>query len=321
MNVLDVRLEGIDFADETYRISEELTCAALQDSLREIGQLNPVVLMEKSESPALIVCGFRRLSALRRMGRSHCLARFLPQDAGGPLAAFRIGLWDNLAHRQLNSLEKARVVHTLKHTCAVDHEVLVATYLPLLGLEAHKKVLISYLRLHQLSPMLKSFLGEGRLTIASAEHLAALNRSGQDAWTPVFDRSRFSASLQRRLLDLVDDLAAIGECGVETVVGSSEIAEALNDSNATPFQRGEAVMKILHRRRNPHLSEAEECFRIERSRLSLPGTVKLTPDPFFERPRIRVEFEVPSAESFRETADALQRAAGESALEAIFRVR
>ncbi len=321
MDMREVRLENVDFGDETFRISEDLDPAPLGDSVREVGQLNPVILQEKKGSRALIISGFRRLRALRRIGADHCLARFLPPDGGQPLAAFRIALWDNLAHRQLDPLEKARVLFTLKRICSTDQDTLVQTYLPMLGLASHKNVLQCYLKLHLLNSGLRRSLAEGALTVTSAEHLALQGQGVQAAMAALFDRARFSASLQRQFMDLVEDLAAIRECGAEEIVGHPEICTALNDSSQTPFQRGEAVFKILHRRRNPRLSAAEERFQAEKARLGLPGSVRLTADPFFEKPRIRVEFEAPSADGFREIADALHRAAHAPALADLFRVR
>lgn len=53
-----------------------------------------------------------------------------------------------------------------------------------------------------------------------------------------------------------------------------------------------------HGARNPRLSMAWEVFLAEKSKLDLPGSVRLSPDPFFERLRLRVEFDVNSAFRF-----------------------
>ena len=41
----EISIEEIDFENEIFRISEEVISAPLTDSIREIGQLNPVVLL------------------------------------------------------------------------------------------------------------------------------------------------------------------------------------------------------------------------------------------------------------------------------------
>jgi hypothetical protein len=65
---------------------------------------------------------------------------------------------------------------------------------------------------------------------------------------------------------------------------------------------------------------ARDAFLAEKSKLDLPGSVRLSPDPFFERPRLRVEFDVNSAQAFRETVAALDRACSAASLERLFQI-
>ena len=66
------------------------------------------------------------------------------------------------------------------------------------------------------------------------------------------------------------------------------------------------------------LSAARDAFLTEKEKLQLPGTVRLSPDAFFETPRIRVEFEVSSPQAFRDAVAALSRSSRESALDRLF---
>ncbi len=320
MEIRELALESIDLEDERFRISESLTCPQLEASLREIGQLSPVLLFELSAAPPAVVCGFRRIHALRKIGRRAVFARCFSPSGNSPLDAFRTALWDNLSHRQLNALEKARVLNNLKYLCGVDHDSLVADYLPLLDLAPHKNVLRNYLHLHTMLPGLRSLLLEGKLTLASVERLSCRSQQDQITIAGMFGKARWSASLQRQLLDLVEELATVNSCGFEGIVREAEISGALNDPLLSPFQRGERVFEILYRRRNPQLSRAREKFRDDRQKLGLPGEVRLTPEPFFETSRIRVEFDAQSAEGLRQIVSALQQAAQSPVLDHLFQV-
>ncbi len=321
MDLQEVPLERIDIDDETFRISEDLDPVLLQDSLREVGQLHPVTLLARPDSRPVIVSGFRRLRALRRAGSSSCLARFLPAEPCSSLEAFRIALWDNVAHRTLAPLEKARALFVLKNSCAVSAEEIVSSYLPILGLDSHKNVLHLYLRLHLLDPALRKFVTEGSLAAANAERLAGMSQGAQSAAAALFARARFSASLQRRMLDLAEDLAAMDGTGIENVFAQPEVAGILSNGTLTPFERGEAVFGVLYRRRNPRLSAAESRFKEAKDKLGLPGFIRLAADPYFERPRVHVEFEASSAAGFREIGATIQRAGQSSALAELFRVK
>ncbi|MGA2260844.1 MAG: hypothetical protein ABSH28_05350 [Acidobacteriota bacterium] len=71
---------------------------------------------------------------------------------------------------------------------------------------------------------------------------------------------------------------------------------------------------------NPRLSMARDAFLAEKSKLDLPGSVRLSPDPFFERPRLRVEFDMNSARAFRKTVAALDCARGAASLDRLFQI-
>jgi hypothetical protein len=316
MLIEETRIASIDLEDERFRISEVLESEPLERSLAAIGQLNPVLLAGGARPYP--VTGFRRLHALRRTGARNVLARRLPETE--PVEALRIAIWDNLSHRRLTALEQARTLHILKHVCAIPHDDLVQNYLPLLGLAPHKNVLRSFLGLHTLVPGLRRLLGEERLTLSSVEHLSRLSADQQERLAVLLDRIRLSASLQRQVLEFADELAALSGCPAAEILCRPEITTIADDARLSPFQRGERIHQLLHQWRNPRLSLALETFRSEKKKLGLPGLVRLSPEPFFETPRLRVEFDVSSAARFREVAAALHQAAQAPSLEALFKV-
>jgi len=321
MNIYRVPLQEIDFGDERFRISEELNLPSMEDSLRAIGQLNPVLLLGREEPGWVIVCGFRRLHALRRIGASHALACTRTAGDLSPLEAFRSALWDNIAHRQLEALEKARCLWTLKDAYGVPQDILVQEYLPPLGLASHQNVLRSYLSLHRLNPRLRALFKNGRLTLSSAERLAGMKPESQERIARVLAKLHLSASLQREVLELAEELAAISGTDPGAVLDGEGTRAVVDDPSLSPPQKGERVREILLRRRNPRLSRARELFLAERKNLGLPDGVHITPDPFFETARLRVEFEVTSAGGFRQLAAALQQASQSPVLDGLFRMQ
>jgi ParB-like chromosome segregation protein Spo0J len=318
MNLEEVALERIDWDDERFRISEELFPGSLAESLRQVGQLSAVHLLVGDGPRYTILCGFRRLRALQRLGLSPVLSRLSPAAELSNLAAFRIALWENLSHRVLTALEKARALWTLKNLCGADEENLVEIYLPLLGLQSHKNILRSYLRLHQLHPGLRQAFNQGIISLASAERLAAGSPEFQKGMVSVLDRARWSSSLQREVFDLVDELSVIMEQEAVEIFDRPELAAVLANNGLSSFQKGEQLHKILYRLRNPRLSVAEECFQVEKNKLDLPGNLRISPAPFFESPRVKFEFDASSADSFRKIAEALNRVALNPGLDGLF---
>ena len=313
----EIELGNIDLSDETFRMTENLNPQPLLESLREIGQLNPVILTEGR--PSIVVCGFRRLHALKQLGRPRALARITPEDSHAKL--FQLALSDNLSHRQLDPLEKARALFKLKNGFQISEDVLVRIYLPLLGLSPHENVLRSYIRLNEIHHGLRTCLSENRLTFSNMEILAQMPDQAQARISALMEKIRLSASLQKKLFEILKDLAVMGgSLSPGKSLDSPEALAVIEDVRFSPFQKGENLYALLYRNRNPRLSRAEDQFRDKKRLLSLPGSIKVSSDPFFENPGIHVEFEALNAQRFRELAASLQKAAQTEAIEELFKI-
>ena len=317
MNLEEIPLDQVD-DDETYRISDELNSAPLEASLRETGQLNPALLVATGEARFRIVTGYRRVAALRRLGVRRLLGRRMPAGAES-ITLFRTAVWDNLAHRQLTPLEHARILSTLEQVCRVPREAVVTAWLPVLGLPAHGNILHSYLALHRLAPGLKTLLRQGRITTQSAERLSGMPQASQELAARVLARVQLSASLQRKTLELIEEIATMDSCSPAGVLERPDILGCAEDLNLSAFQRGERMYQRLYELRNPRLSRARARFASNKERLGLPGTVRVLPDAHFETTRVRVEFEASSPDEFRRISSAIDSAARSAALDGLFK--
>jgi ParB-like chromosome segregation protein Spo0J len=317
----EVPLSKIDYEDETFRICEDLDLARMVSSLQAVGLVHPVVLVEKATpSQFVIVCGFRRLHGLRSIGSDMTLAATVKSAEHSGLELFLKAIWDNLSHRPLAPLEAARILHKLKNEFGLENDILVERFLPLLGLSPHRNVLQGYLHLHRLHPELRGPLIAGHLTLASAERLAKAAPEIQAGAARTLGKVRLSASLQREVLDLAEDLAAITGTTLAEVFNQPEILVVREDARLSAFQKGEKIHGYLYSLLNPRIARARENFQSEKAGLALPGTVRISADPFFETPRLRVEFDVASPQAFRETVDALGTACRKASLGRLFEI-
>jgi len=320
MLIQEILLENIDFEDERFRISEELESAPVLDSLREIGQLNPILLLEQNLRQ-VIVCGFRRIHAMMRLGTTRALARIIPENSCSQVRAFELALRDNLSHRRLDPLEKARALFSLRNHFAVPDKDLVQVYLPILGLNPHEGILRRYLLVHGIQPALRNCLKDGRLTQSSIEAIAEMPYSVQESIAILVGKARLSASLQKKLLGLLDDLAGAAGNPISAPLDGPEVSDIMNDPRLSPFQRGEKIYEFLYRLRYPRFSAALDRFDAQKKLLCLPGSIRIAAHPFFEQPGLHVEFDAPDIERFRHLASALREAAQLPESEELFIVR
>lgn len=70
-----VSLERVDFDDDTFRVRPEGDLSRLATDLARLGQLFPVDLRLKAPDRFQIICGFRRIAALKFLKREKVLAR------------------------------------------------------------------------------------------------------------------------------------------------------------------------------------------------------------------------------------------------------
>ena len=314
----DVEIDGIDAECEEFRISEYLDSESLTDSLRAVGQLNPLILFER-DSRLVVVCGFRRFAALRQLGVRSAFARILTVEECRTTHPLILALYDNLAHRKLSPLEQARAAVKLRDICGITRERLISEYLPLLGLPPRENALAGCIALHAARPELRRLFAADALTLASMERLAKLSQDEQERFAAVMAAVRLSASMQKKTLDLLDDLAGMNQADFTAPVDSPDIHEFLRDAKLSSFQKGEKLYGTLYRLRNPRVARAQADFAAQRKRMGLPGAIRITPPPYFETAELRVEFEAASPEKFRELAAALQKAADCSEIEKLFR--
>jgi hypothetical protein len=267
-----------------------------------------------------VVCGFRRLEALRRLKASKVIARIFEDGKIGYLEAFEFALWDNLSHRQLEPLEKARAVYKLKNVFGVSGETLIQKYLPILDLPAHDQSLRAHVMLHASLPELRGLFREGRLTLASMEWLSLMPAESMGEIAVVLPKMRLSASLQRKFFNLLEDLSTINKSKPIEILKDPQVTAVLENNRLTPGERGERVYTILYRLRYPTVSDAGKRFLERKRSLGLPGSVRISADPYFEKPDIHVEFTVRDAEHFRQLAKKLREATEKPELDLLFHI-
>lgn len=319
MKYREISFEKIEYKDETFRISEDLTPAGLLDSMRETGQLNPVVLLEESGQHR-IVCGFRRVHALRKLNASKVVCRILTFTDPVYVDVFRFALWDNLSHRELEPLETARAVYKLKVDFGLSDDVLIQEYFPHLGLPASRQALDAQIMLHTSPAAIQRQFREGHLTLFSVERLASMSSTSQEKIVSVMLKMRLSASLQRKLFALVEDLAAINDSEPDDVFNNTEIADVLSNERLSPGERGDKVYAILYRNRYPVVSQFGKRFLEQKKLLGLPGAIRITADPYFEKPDLHVEFTAGDAVHFRKLVEDLHEASRKQELDRLFRI-
>ena len=191
-----VAIADLDERLSRYRLSQRVAEAQLANSMRQYGQLSPIIVSLTSEQDFMVIDGFKRLRAARRLqGFSHLSARVLEVDAAGAKAA--IFHLNQFAGRP-QQLEEAWIVHSLVREDGLS-QVDTAR---LLG--RHKSWVNRRLALlEQLAPEAVEQLRLGLLSVSLARQLVRLPMGNQQAALQTTAQASLNSVELRGVVDLL----------------------------------------------------------------------------------------------------------------------
>lgn len=168
-----VALDDIDRSDMRFQYRLLASHNDLIDSLREQGQLNPVILWG-DRPPFTIVDGFRRIDAISALGDKSVKAIFTTgQDE---TQVFAISFAENVRRKNLTPLDKANAIWRAINVWHMNkREVASALALSIRQIDR-------YLKLLELSAPLLEAVTDGRISMAHAILLHRASVSDASEW-------------------------------------------------------------------------------------------------------------------------------------------
>jgi ParB family chromosome partitioning protein len=163
----------------------------LIESLREHGQLNPVILWD-SRTPYIIVDGFRRIEAISALGGDSVQAVFA--HAKDEAAALVVSFAENARRKNLTAHDKANAIWRAVNLYQMDKRDVAA------ALALSTRQVDRYLKLLELSDPLLNAVRDDRISMAHALLLHRANLSDPSDWIDEIASGDVSAEeLKRRL--------------------------------------------------------------------------------------------------------------------------
>jgi ParB family chromosome partitioning protein len=141
---------------------DEEAIAALADSIREIGVLQPLIVRPGADDGYTLIAGERRLRAARRIGLQSVPAIVRETDDAMSLAH---AIVENVQREDLNVLEEATAYQQLIEEFGLTHEQ-VAT-----RVGKSRAAVSNSMRLLQLAPSIQVLVRDGRLQMGHARAL------------------------------------------------------------------------------------------------------------------------------------------------------
>lgn len=297
---MNLTIDEVDFDDQSYIFTFEPSLSAISQSIQRIGLLHPPLLEQKALGRYRIVCGLKRLLALRQLKFTDFPARICySQDDAPTVDRLVLALYDNLGTRPLNLIEKAQFIYKMIRAFGVPHQEILATYLPLLELGANPQVLERLLALNELEDYVKRAVVKATVTVDMALSLLRRQPAERRALFDLFQTLRLGSNRQRELFKLLIDLSALTEQPIPDLLQMPAIAAILENSELDHVLKTQRLKQQLLRLRFPRLAQAEANFYQLKRSLKLPPNLILQPPPFFEGDRFKLEMQFKDAREFK----------------------
>jgi ParB family chromosome partitioning protein len=274
-----VPLNRIDLQIDTFRITTREDVDDLAVSIQYDGLITPPTLMKKPASGYVVISGFRRINACKKLGCNEIGARILDSNAD-QLACLRLAIAENALQRQLNLIETSRAFQKLASFCGDNNQLKEAA--SSLGLPANPSIINKVKDLCWLPwPVQCSILNDA-ISLSIAVELGTLEPDSAVAFACLFDQLKLSLNKQKEILTLVDEIARRENNSVRQVLQDPKLQEIINDNDLDRTQKGSRIRAFLRQRRFPRIVKAEKNYQLHYKQLRLGSDIKLIPPKDFE---------------------------------------
>lgn len=298
----------INVADDSFRITFAPKLEELKNSIKGVGVINPITIRHTQEGTYQVVTGFKRLLACQELNRQTIPALIYEPHDLSPMQAFLYNVHDNIFTRPLNIVEKFNICSMLVKVYAVTEEDVVKQYLPLLGEEPSYKLLHQYLAVDQLIEPMKVHVVEKGAALSSVMRIAEFSPTTQSSLLNVLSHVNPSTSKLNELLTLIREIAARDGTTVEEILSRYQLLTIVADPTVAAPEKVAALRQTLRSVRLPHLTERQRQLTGLIDNLQLPDTARLIADPYFEDPKLRLEYQFSAPEEINALIGKLQEA-------------
>jgi ParB/RepB/Spo0J family partition protein len=310
MDIRKIPLQEIDLSDDTFSVNFLPDLGKLRSSIEQIGLIQPVLLRKKTDHYQ-VICGFRRISVMKELGKSEIESKVFEEGEKNAFQLFYLSLHENLTTRGFHAVEKAIALDKLIHRFQVDPAGVIKTFLPFFSLEPNEKILNTYLSLAQMEDEIKTYVLKEEVSRSNIRRLSSLTRDNRMAVLSLISPLKLGENRLRETLVLLEEISRRNQSEEKDIIERPEIQAILSQKELTPSQKTERVKKVLTDLRYPRLNRLEGAFEKKRKDLNLPSNISLHHPPFFEGKRLKIEFQFQTMGEYRTVLDSLSNLLGE----------
>jgi len=273
-----VPLSLIDSKDQTFRITTETGIDDLLDSIKNVGLINPPILI-KRKSKYTIICGFRRIAACRILGLLNIEAK-IPVSNANELDCLKFAITDNSFQRPLNLIEQSRALFMLSGF--FKDITSIADAASSLGLPRNPSLIKKIIDIYHLPSPIQNCVLSNSISLSMAVELGRFEKDAGITFAEIFNDLKLGLNKQRELITMINEISLRENIPVMKVIQESDFQEILQNDELDRTKRTEKLRFYLKKRRYPSITRAEEKFEELVKKLKLGNNMKLIPPKNFE---------------------------------------
>ncbi len=253
------------------------------DSFKEIGQIFPVIVTKEKEG-FILITGYKRVKTCKILNIK-VEAKVITADI---IKKGLIYLFSNLS-RNISLPTLIIAFRFFKRHMTEDLK-------PIIG---RLENFFDSRKLYNLNLWLKLpekwdfLLLEDKLDIDFADKLVRFPEEDLEYLFLIFSSIKWSYGNTKKLLKMIWDLKVIKKTEIINIFESIELTKTLN-SNLSPKDKIETILKRLKEKRYPILSQLEEEFSVLRKKFDKSTLLKIIPEKNFEGDKLYLNAEIQS---------------------------
>jgi ParB family chromosome partitioning protein len=273
-----IELDKINADNDRFRITTRTDVANLVNSIQQVGLLHPLLLTTQSEEN-IIVAGFRRMAACRKLGWYKVPALVLSSQAGMQ-SCIELSISDNSLQRPLNLVETSRALGMLAELYTDTARLTKAA--ANLGLPDNPSIIAKLVKISDLPGPIQNGILNNTISLAMALELGQFDADTGIVVVALFEELKIGLNRQRELVLLIKEIALRENVSIADVLNADGVATILITKDLDRSIKNQRLRAYLRQRRYPSIMKAEKSFETHLKQLKLGRGLTLAPPRDFE---------------------------------------
>jgi len=298
-----VPLSLIDSKDKTFRITTETGIDDLLDSIKNVGLINPPILIKK-KSKYTIICGFRRIAACRMLGLLNIEAKILGSSTN-EIDCVKCAITDNSFQRPLNLIEQSRSLFMLSGF--FKDITSLADVASSLGLPHNPSIIKKIINIYHLPLFIQNCVLSNIISLSMAVELGTFEKAAGIIFAKIFNDLKLGLNKQRELITLINEISLRENIPVIKVIQESDFQEILQNDELDRTKKTKTLRFYIKKRRYPSITRAEQKFEELVKELKLGNNMKLIPPKNFEGNTFIIKLHFNNFKDLQDHSDTLEK--------------